>query len=387
MMLIAALLIAAALLLLHKIYARLWSRELEVQLSVEEPYIYAGESAHFSEIVANRGRIPLPEIEVRFRIPQGPVFEDAENVILSDHLYKRDVFALRPLEQITRRYILTCQRRGRYPVSDLTVRAMSFWHGKAYEVSQNTAACLTVYASWTDVSGILAHCDAILGSLESRRRTFEDPFAWASIRGYTPQDPMRSVNWKASARTGELMVNTYASVQAAQFCIFLDVTDDRIMREEDLLELGISAAASLSRRLVGRGQEAGLYVYTDAEVELPGDGGVRIAPSRGQSQLTRIEQVLAADLTGYLRRKAGQVPGAAERRHPQELPGFIEWAYEIARVEAADRICVFISKEEEQLQGLEEKWMKDGRGQSVPAIFVEPVNEDGVNKLKSRIIA
>jgi len=443
MMLLVILLVAAALLLFREIYERQWSHGVEVRLNVEEPFVYAGETAHFTEIVANRGRIPLPEIEVRFRFPQGPVFQDAENVILSDHLYKRDVFALRPMEQITRRYILTCPRRGCYPVSDLTVRAKSFWHGRNYEISQNTAAQLNVYAAWTDVWGILAHCDAILGSLESRRRTFEDPFAWASIRAYTPQDPMRSVNWKASARTGELMVNTYASVQAAQFCIFLDVVEERIICEDDLLELGISAAASLSRRLIGRGQESGLYVYSDVsatpEVSMAGVSatpevlgkagrrttpevsgrratpevsgrwatpevsgrsatpevasqslGAQIPPSRGQSQLTKIEQALADDLTGYLKRKAGQSSGPENRTAKVELPGFAKWAIQASESNAAERICVFISKEEECLQELEQLWRKAGyehsARQSAPAILVQPTYEDGISKLKSRII-
>ena len=392
-MLLVILLVAAALLLFREIYERQWSHGVEVRLNVEEPFVYAGETAHFTEIVANRGRIPLPEIEVRFRFPQGPVFQDAENVILSDHLYKRDVFALRPMEQITRRYILTCPRRGCYPVSDLTVRAKSFWHGRNYEISQNTAAQLNVYAAWTDVWGILAHCDAILGSLESRRRTFEDPFAWASIRAYTPQDPMRSVNWKASARTGELMVNTYASVQAAQFCIFLDVVEERIICEDDLLELGISAAASLSRRLIERGQESGLYVYSDvsATPEVASQSlGAQIPPSRGQSQLTKIEQALADDLTGYLKRKAGQSSGPENRTAKVELPGFAKWAIQASESNAAERICVFISKEEECLQELEQLWRKAGyehpARQSAPAILVQPTYEDGISKLKSRII-
>ena len=392
-MLLVILLVAAALLLFREIYERQWSHGVEVRLNVEEPFVYAGETAHFTEIVANRGRIPLPEIEVRFRFPQGPVFQDAENVILSDHLYKRDVFALRPMEQITRRYILTCPRRGCYPVSDLTVRAKSFWHGRNYEISQNTAAQLNVYAAWTDVWGILAHCDAILGSLESRRRTFEDPFAWASIRAYTPQDPMRSVNWKASARTGELMVNTYASVQAAQFCIFLDVVEERIICEDDLLELGISAAASLSRRLIERGQESGLYVYSDvsATPEVASQSlGAQIPPSRGQSQLTKIEQALADDLTGYFKRKAGQSSGPENRTAKVELPGFAKWAIQASESNAAERICVFISKEEECLQELEQLWRKAGyehpARQSAPAILVQPTYEDGISKLKSRII-
>lgn len=379
---------AGLLFLAGKAYERLWRQGIEATVAVEEPYVYAGEKAHFTEIIANRGKIPLPEIEVRFRLPQGPVFENSENVIISDHLYKRDVFALRPREQITRHYIVQCPKRGLYPVSDLTVKAISFFHHKEYEIGQKTNTRLTVYAAWTNVSGILAHCDAILGDLESRRKTIEDPFAWASIRSYTPQDPLRSVNWKASARTGELMVNTYASVQAMQYCIFLDTMDERIVKQEDLVELGISAAASLSRKLVKRGQEAGLYIYSDIPVE-------QLPPSRGQAQLTKIEQMLTADYTKALEQKAGQSAGRENRRSGEDADradrrSYAKWSFETAGAVPSDSICVFISKEEESLEELERLLRAPGTGggkrNSIPAVLVQPSNENGRDELKSRII-
>lgn len=430
------LLAAAVLFLFGEVYAHLWKRGIEVFLKVEEPFVYAGERAHFTEVVVNRGRIPLPEIEVRFRIQKGmpkeirrwmskggpagnsgvarkgrtgdalngepagkqdwipgtarkeragealnvrlagktdrfpdwipggmtngPVFENSQNVVKSDNLYKRDIFALRPREQVMRRYVVLCPGRGQYPASDLTVKAKSFFHHRDYVISLDTEARLTVYAPWTDVSGILARCDALLGSIESRSSVMEDPFMWASIRAYTPQNPMRSINWKASARTGELLVNTYASVQEARYCVFLDAVDERIVRQDDLMELGISAAASLCRRLIGRGQEAGLYVYTGMMTETPSSGGgvrdgqqssvsdrerpgqippargreqlvqllniagigLQLPPVRGREQLARIEQILTADFSVFRKQKADKPVAAGNAaREPAFKPG------------------------------------------------------------------
>lgn len=371
---------AALLILSEKVYARLWKKGIEAVTAVEEPYVYAGEKAHFTEIISNRGWIPLPEIEVRFRMPQGPVFENAENIIVSDHLYKRDVFALRPLEQITRKYILHCSRRGCYPVLDLTVKARSFFHRKEYILDQKSSTRLMVYAAWCDVAGILAHCDTILGDLESRRKTIEDPFCWASIRAYTPQDPLRSVNWKASARTGELMVNTYSSVQEMRYCVFLDVTDRRIVKEEDLVELGISAAASLCRKLIKRGQEAGLYLYSD----LPAQA---LPPARGQSQLTKIEQSLTADLTGAMKQKSGQIETGGAGAAAES--SYASWAVRTAESAESDCINVFISKEEDSLQELEKllrvEKKKGSSGKIISAVLVRPAREGDGWKLKARI--
>ena len=382
MMLVYALLAAAVFLLFRETYAHRWGRGTQARISVEEPYVYAGEQAHLTETVANLGQIPVPELEVRFRIPRGPVFQNAENVIISDHVYKRDVFALRPQEQVTRRYTLQCPERGIYPVSDLTLRARSLYHRREYELDGETDACVTVYAGWIDVSGILAHCDAILGSMESRRRTIEDPYAWAGIRAYTPRDPMRSVNWKASARTGELMVNTYASVQASRFCIYLDTSDDHIMKQEQLVETGIRAAASLCRHLIRRGEETGLSVYAP-EIQIP--------PARGTAQLTRIEQALTEDLTGVRRQRAGAAP--AEKTAPTGTApaapgtdGYARWAFDCSR-KTPEYISVFISKEEESLQRLQRllHGVSGAAAAGMPSILVRPVTEDGSCRLHTQI--
>ncbi len=395
MMLVLVLLAAAVLLAFREYHARTWARGADAALSFEQPFVYAGETVQFTEVVSNRGRMPLPELEVRFRIPQGPVFQDAENVIVSDHVYKRDIFALRPMERVTRRYTLLCPRRGQFPVSDLTLRARSLFHRREYELSLETGAGLSVYAAQTDVSGILARCDALLGSQESRRRTLEDPYAWAGIRAYTPQDPMRVINWKAAARAGELMVNTYASVQTEEFCIYLDARDDRILKQEDLVEYGISVAASLCRRLIGRGQAAGLYVYADREVLLP--------PARGQAQLTAMEQALTEDLTGWLGRKAGtsgstshgsieSTPrGTSGEKGPSAIGrDFPEWACRrSAEDRASQRICIYISKEEETLQALQDLLTSSRNrsgNMSAPAILVQTVQEDGVHRLRTRLL-
>lgn len=43
------------------------------------------------------------------------------------------------------------------------------------------------------------------GLLEGRRGMVEDPFAFAGMREYDGTDPMNRINWKASARSGNLI--------------------------------------------------------------------------------------------------------------------------------------------------------------------------------------
>ena len=159
---------------------------------------------------------------------------------------------------------------------------------------------LYVYAANTDCSFLLYAVETILGERESARRVYEDPFAFSSIRPYTIQDPMKSINWKATAKTGDLMVNTYASTTAMRVKIFLDVSvDPGNPFGDSLRELGIAMAASLIRILVKQQRDAELVMNC-----LPASGTqeaqslqscVRFVSCLNAQRLTAMEEFLTSD--------------------------------------------------------------------------------------------
>lgn len=278
----------------EQFYRRQWKKGLTVKISFLEKTAYAGERVTLEEAVINQKRLPLPQLEVGFRVPKGLHFMDAENIVISDYVYKRDVFSLRGMEKILRRYQVICEARGRYPVSSLTLHAKSLLqkHPYTWEIEGDGAGpshdeLLLVYAGYTDVTAIEKMCDNLLGEMESRSSLYEDPFLFAGIRDYSPSDPMNRVNWKAMARTGELMVNTYASVQDISCMIYLDVADQKISKEKELVEESIRIAASLCRRMISRSSMTGLAVNSDPPI--------CFTPERGRERLAQIEYILTGD--------------------------------------------------------------------------------------------
>ena len=293
------LLFAVAVLLLlsgfESYYRNHWWQSVRLDLQFGESHVYAGDKVILTEVLENRKKLPLPLVEAAFRIPKGIWFTDAENLIISDYNYKRDVFSLRGMESVTRRYEIDCRRRGIYPISQVKAEAGSLFYKERYLMEQSedewNGSCdsLFVYAARTDVSSLVRLCDSVFGERESRSTYMEDPFSFRSIRDYTTRDPMKNINWKASAKTGSLMVNTFTSVQAEEFRILLDIEDKNVIRQEEEVENGISIAASLCRQLIRAGHPAGLMVNTDpVSVFLP---------VGGRSRLQEIEQFLTTDFT------------------------------------------------------------------------------------------
>ena len=98
------------------------------------------------------------------------------------------------------------------------------------------------------------------------------------IREYTTEDPMNRINWKASARSGSLMVNQHNSAVSGNVCILLDVEDETVWKYEEIHEEGIRLAAAVAESFLSRGIEVGLITNgrdcrEKSEIFLPGQSG------------------------------------------------------------------------------------------------------------------
>lgn len=298
---IAVFLIGAAvvLLLYGSYYERHWFRALQVSVLFSQPHVYAAETLELAEIIENRKKLALPVIEIGFRVPRGLQFTDADNTLESDYIYKRDLFAVSGMERIVRRYHMTAMKRGFYSVTQLTCHAPSRLFRRIYmmdRASQEEIGGLFVYPARVNCSLLLRAVEVILGERESARKAYEDPFAFSAIRPYTIQDPMKTINWKATARTGSLMINTYASTSALRVRVFLDVSRDPGNPFADSLrEFGIAMAASLIRNLVNGQMDASLLVNC-RPLWKNASGDVTFFPScMSAGGLTAVEEFLTAD--------------------------------------------------------------------------------------------
>lgn len=283
-------------------YARHWNRNLTVTINFMQDYVYAGEQTQMTEQIENRKKLMLPILEVTFHVDKNLSFLDCDNTNVSDYVYKRDIFALLGYQRITRRLMLKCPKRGCYRINESWLTTFSLLHGRQFSVECPTNAKLYVYAARTNISDIIVACERLMGSIQCAKRLYEDPFAFSSIREYTVTDPMNTINWKASARTGELMVNTFESTLTEKVMIYLDLEDSAILKYEYLVEESISIASSLSQKLIARGMEVGICVNISIQTDPSNPHKsepktVLFEPAGGKKQLNHIEQALAKHKT------------------------------------------------------------------------------------------
>ena len=300
---------ATVFLLQRLLYRTFWNRGLDVRIRFSDGWVYAGESTFLEEEAVNDKRMPLPALEIRFAMDRNLAYRDGkENVAVSDKTYRRDVFSLFSRQKVIRRFEIFCSRRGRYGIAEAELTGCDFFFQKTYHDSRRQEALLYVYPRPADIRKLQPVFLALSGMRPVRNPVYQDPFAFAGIRGYDRSDPMNRINWKASAKSGEWMVNQFDATTDFSVCCLLDTEDAYIRKAPYLVEEGISIAAALAARLFAERTDVEIlgngYLADPEDSDAPGEGDPDGPETLGKG-----------DLNGP------QPPGDGKRRLSVFLPG------------------------------------------------------------------
>jgi len=123
-------------------------------------------------------------------------------------------------------------------------------------------------------------CSSDLFTGNQVARNKGDGIEFADLRQYEHGDALRRINWRASARRGELWVNEMHPERNTDVIVFLDTFVEAREKEESTLDVAVRAAATLAYRYLDRKDRVGLISY----------GGYLnwLLPSTGLVQLYRI---------------------------------------------------------------------------------------------------
>lgn len=268
------LLLAALYALQVVLYDRLWGKGLEVKTSFQEEYATEDDTAALTEVVVNDKFLPLPVVEIDFHMGKGLRFTDEANTAVSDYTYRRDVFALGPRQKITRTLEFRCARRGYYRIDQAGLDVRSLLLTKKYVGSTPQATDFYVLPRLVSTQRIQIPFSQIMGNLTSRKKVYDDPFAFAGLRGYVRGDPMKYINWKATAKTGQLLVNLHESTLSQKVAVVLDLEGLGVQQADLLNEEAVRIACTLCVRLLEAGIKVsaysnGLDVHSGQPMALP----------------------------------------------------------------------------------------------------------------------
>ncbi len=264
--------ILLALFIVELVYYRLHALDdLHMKVYFSKNVANYGEDIELIEVAENRKRLPLPFIILKFEAPKELKFYDMMNTSMSDHLYREDMLTMKAFSKHTRRIKAKCTKRGYYVFPRVGMSTSDLFLIERFSMDFSNNSYLVVLPELLNTDIVRMLTSVTLSELQCRRTLLTDPFTLAGIREYGPNDPMKSINWKASAKTGELMVNQNASTCARKVHIFLNLDFYNMKRSVSLLEKSISLAYTYLKELAESGIPASIYtngvdVITDSPV-------------------------------------------------------------------------------------------------------------------------
>jgi uncharacterized protein (DUF58 family) len=214
---------------------------------------------------------PVEQLDLRLTTPEGLSFTDGINPV-SIRLAEP---GRRELE-----YLLSCERWGSYLLGNVRVVAHDRFRLFRYERAYDFQIPLKVYPRPEFVRELLKPLETqvFTGNLVAREKG--EGIEFADLRAFVPGDRVRRINWRASARRGELWVNELHAERNADVILFLDSFTEARRENESTLDRAVRATAALVEHYLKHKDRVGLVSF----------GGVLnwLLPATGMTQLYRV---------------------------------------------------------------------------------------------------
>jgi len=213
---------------------------------------------------------------------------------------KRDVnfhTSLTPRQHKLINYIIRPTKRGEYSFGDIRVYVSSVLGlvNRRYNFEQ--VEVLPVYPSFLQLRRyeLMAISNRLNEIGIKKIRRLGNSMEFEQIKNYVAGDDYRTVNWKATARQGALMVNNYTEEKSQHVYCIIDKSRAMKMPFDglSLLDYAINASLVLSSVALIKEDKAGLITVSDKK-------GAVIPADRRPAQLNKIMEVLYKEKTRFM---------------------------------------------------------------------------------------
>jgi uncharacterized protein (DUF58 family) len=179
---------------------------------------------------------------------------------------------------------LRCERWGNFDVGDVRLRARDRLGLVAWETSVDRRTRLRVYPLPETLRRVVTPVATQPYAGNEVARQKGEGLEFADLRLFAPGDRVRSINWRASARRDELVVNDRHPERNTDVILFLDTFADARHGGRSTLDLAVRATSTLATRYLERRDRVGLVSF----------GGMLrwLTPGMGMSQRYRVVDAL-----------------------------------------------------------------------------------------------
>lgn len=294
----------------------LWFPGLTSERTIDRLMVQQGENIQVTVKVLNKRGLPVPWLFV----------EDPCSLPFPVRGESKRLCMLMPGQSVTLSYTLTCTRRGYHRIGPTVFESGDLFglHKRFRTASKRDYVTVLPTIAYIDTYAVSSRRPQ--GPVRITNRIYDDPSRINNLREYQPGDPLSKIHWKATAKTGELIVKTFEATSVTGGTLVLDLHEDSYLEEtrESRMELAITTTASIAYLLQMSGEQTGLLTNgrDAAEVALY-EGKTLDARSRFElEELRRLEMdsTRISPLTVQTQRSPNQAIKIAENL-ARILPG------------------------------------------------------------------
>ncbi len=174
---------------------------------------------------------------------------------------------LNPGQSKTIRYNLRPVKRGKYEFGNINIFINSILALVSRRVIINENKSVPVFPSFIQMQTyeLLAISNRLVDTGIKRIRRIGQNLEFEKIKKYVAGDDIRTINWKATARKSELMVNNFQDERSQQVYSLID--KGRVMQMPfnglSLLDYAINSSLVISNIAIKKSDRAGLLTFQD----------------------------------------------------------------------------------------------------------------------------
>lgn len=213
---------------------------------------------------------------------------------------KRDVLfkaSLEPRQQKIVNYLLRPTKRGEYDFGFTRIYVKSPLGLISRRFNIQGEKMVPVYPSFLKLRQyeLMAISNRLTDIGIKKLRRIGHSMEFDQVKNYVNGDDYRTVNWKATARRGDLMVNSYTDEKSQHIYCIIDKSRAMKMPFDglSLLDYAINASLILSSVALVRQDKAGLMTFSEKM-------GTVVPADRRPTQLNKIMEALYKEKTRYL---------------------------------------------------------------------------------------
>ena len=247
--------------------ARLWERYCFRKVSYERKVgrrrAFIGDSIDYSVSLTNDKPLPLIWVEAQDSFPEGLELPGAviRGASLETNRHHSITTSLLPYQKATWNFRMLCARRGYHRIGPVRMRSGDIFGFSATEARLSAVNDVLVYPRVIDLQQLATPPQHPFGSFRGGLPLFHDTSRARGVRDYQPEDPLKHIDWKATARARRLQTRIFDPSVSMNIIVALNgSTSDYVWlgTNRRLFERAVTAAASAVALADRRGYSYGL---------------------------------------------------------------------------------------------------------------------------------